>query len=60
MKTYTIVLNEAHLQALSDALMMLPYGKAAPVVDEINKQIHNQNKELAETQKLNNEMLLNK
>jgi hypothetical protein len=42
MNTFTLKLTEQHLSVLSSALLKHPYGEAAPVVNEINKQIQEQ------------------
>lgn len=39
MKIYTLHLNDEDMEALHAGLMLIPFGKAAPVVNKINNQI---------------------
>lgn len=39
MPTLTLTLTDQHLQIIGAALAELPYRVAAPVMDEINRQI---------------------
>lgn len=39
METVTLEFNSQQLSAISDALVNLPYRVSAPVIDEINRQI---------------------
>ena len=39
MTTLTLTLTDQHLQIIGAALAEMPYRVAAPVLDEINKQI---------------------
>ena len=39
MKTYAITLTDAHLGVINEALMVAPYGAAAPVIAHINSEI---------------------
>lgn len=62
MKTLTLNLNSEQLSVISDGLLLVPFGKAAPVVAEINKQIANQieKSQLTEQQKTENAISFNK
>jgi hypothetical protein len=42
MQTLTLKLTPEQLSVISDGLLLTPFGKAAPVVSEINKQIAQQ------------------
>ena len=35
----TLNLSRSHLEAINSGLLLVPYGVAAPVVNEINRQI---------------------
>jgi hypothetical protein len=39
MNGYTINLTQEHLRVINDALFLMPYGSAAPVVAHINGEI---------------------
>lgn len=39
METVTLEFNSQQLSVISDALVNLPYRVSAPVIDEINRQI---------------------
>jgi hypothetical protein len=39
MTTHNLVFDDNDLQILNDALMLLPYGKVAPLVVKINLQL---------------------
>ena len=61
MKTIVLNLTAEQLMILNEGLMLVAFGKAAPVVAEINKQLTAQTKqELTEEERLNNEMILSK
>jgi len=46
MNTVNLTLTKDELQIISDGLCLIPYGKAAPVINSINAQLQAQfNKE---------------
>ena len=36
---YTIIFSQQEMQVINDALVEMPYFKAAPVIDSINRQL---------------------
>lgn len=36
---YTLILSAEHLAAISEGLLTVPYGRAAPVIHDINQQL---------------------
>lgn len=50
MKTFNLLLDENAIRTMGAALMELPYKVAQPIIDDINHQLSEQQKELIEAQ----------
>lgn len=46
MESYTLTLTLAQLTVINEGLQLAPFGKVAPLIAEINRQIAEQRKEL--------------
>jgi hypothetical protein len=50
-RTYTVQLTIDYMKVISDALVELPFKVAAPVLEELNRQVYEQSRAVANAEK---------